>query len=179
MPRPDPATVEKARAAATYSARVRVSLRGPGLRARTQALIAYARPDDLRIEIPGPTGARLAAVVREGRILAVFPGERAFYEGNATAKELEALLGVALAPGEVMDVLAGAGSPRLRSYEVRWGPTLPREVTAVLPDGARLSLQVAEAEAGLALPPQAFAAPGHAGYRALGIEEARSLWSRK
>jgi hypothetical protein len=171
--------VQKARGAATYSARVRVSLRAPGLRARTPALIAFARPGELRIEIPGPTGARLAAVVREGRLVAVFPGDRAFFEGDATESALLALLGVKLTPAEVMDVLLGGGSPRLRAYDVRWGTDLPRELRIVLPDGARLSLRVEEAEAGLVLPAQAFSVPAHAGYRALAIEEARTLWSRK
>jgi hypothetical protein len=176
---PSPQVVEAARGASTYSARLRVSLRGPELRARTPALIAFERPDALRIEIPGPTGARLAAVVRDGRLVAVFPGDRAFFEGSATESELESLLGIKLTPAEVMDVLVGSGSPRLRSYDVRWGPRLPREVKAVLPDGAQLSLRVEEAEAGLTLPAQAFTVPPHAGYRALDREEARSLWSRR
>ena len=179
FPAPAPAILEKARAASTYSARVHVSLRAPGLRARTPALIAFERPGELRIEIPGPTGARLAAVVREGRIVAVFPVDRAFYEGSATESELEALLGVKLTPVEVMDVLVGTGSPRLRAYDVRWGPSVPREVKAVLPDGARLSLRIEEAEVDLALPPQAFTVPAHAGYRVLKMDEARTLWSGK
>jgi hypothetical protein len=176
---PSPQVVDAARGASTYSARLRVSLRGPELRARTAALVAFERPDALRIEIPGPTGARLAAVVRDGRLVAVFPGDRAFFEGSATEGELESLLGIKLTPAEVMDVLVGSGSPRLRAYDVRWGPTLPREVKAVLPDGAQLTLRVEEAEAGLALPAQAFTVPPHAGYRALEREEARSLWSRR
>jgi hypothetical protein len=176
---PSPQIVEQARGASTYSARLRVSLRGPELRARTPALVAFQRPDALRIEIPGPTGARLAAVVRDGRLVAVFPADRAFFEGSATEEELESLLGIKLTPAEVMDVLVGSGSPRLRAYDVRWGPALPREVKAVLPDGAQLSLHMEEAEAGLALPGQAFAVPPHAGYRVLDREEARSLWSRR
>ena len=156
-----------------------MSLRGPELRARTPALIGFERPDALRIEIPGPTGARLVAVVRDGRLVAVFPGDRAFFEGRATESELESLLGIKLTPAEVMDVLVGSGSPRLRAYDVRWGPTLPRELKAVLPDGAQLTVRVEEAEAGLALPPQAFTVPAHEGYRTLDREEARSLWSRR
>jgi hypothetical protein len=178
LPPPSGAVIAEARAARTYSARVSVSLRGPELRARTRALLAFSRPGALRIEIPGPTGARLVAVVREGRLTAVFPGERAFFEGGATASELEALLGVSLAPGEVMDVLVGHGSPRLREYEVRWGPRLPRELKAVLPDGARLSLKIEDSEAGMSLPEEAFAVPPRTGYRLLALEEARRLWSR-
>lgn len=176
---PSPLVIEQARAASTYSARLRVSLRGPELRARTQALVAFERPGALRIEIPGPTGARLAAVVRDGRLVAVFPSERAFFESSATESELESLFGIKLTPAEVMDVLVGSGSPRLRAYDVRWGPALPREVKAVLPDGAQLSLRMEEADAGVTLPAGAFTVPAHAGYRALDREEARSLWSRK
>jgi hypothetical protein len=90
---PPPADVAaRARDAASYSARLRVSLKGPELRARTAALVAFRRADRLRIEIPGPTGPRLVAVTRGGRLTAVFPGERAVYSGPATAPELEALL---------------------------------------------------------------------------------------
>ncbi len=179
LPPPAPAVMSAARAAATYSARLHVSLSGPGLRARTPALLAFQRPDALRVEIPGPSGARLVAVLREGRLLAVFPGDRAFFEGAGGAAELEALLGVSLTPLEVMDLLVGTGSPRLQSYDLQWGPTLPRQVKAVLPDGARLTLRVEEAEAGIALPAQAFVPPHHSGYRALPLEEARRLWARR
>lgn len=179
LPPPAPMVVEAARAAATYSARLQVSLQAPGLRARTPALLAFRRPDALRVEIPGPSGARLVAVLSGGRLLAVFPGDRAFYQGAAGEAELQALLGLSLTPVEVMNVLVGAGSPRLLSYELQWGPTLPRQVKAVLPDGARLTLRVEEAEVGGALPAEAFVPPRHAGYRALPLEEARRLWARR
>ena len=39
--------------------------------------VAFRRPDALRIEIPGPPGARLMAVARGGRLTAVLPAERA------------------------------------------------------------------------------------------------------
>jgi hypothetical protein len=63
--------------------------------------MAFRRPDALRIEIPGPAGARLVAVVRAGRLTAVLPAERAVLESAASAAELEALLGVALRPAEI------------------------------------------------------------------------------
>ena len=118
------------------------------------------------------------AVTRGGRLTAVFPPERAVYEGQASADELRDLLGLALEPAEVMDLLVGRGSPRLASYEVGWGPTAPARIEATLPDGARLDLRVREPELGRELPEQAFDPPAHAGYRALERDEARQMWSR-
>jgi hypothetical protein len=174
---PPPDVAARARDTGSYSARLRVSLKGPGVRARTAALVAFRRPDGLRIEIPGPAGPRLIAVANGGRLAAVFPGERAVYEGSARASELEALLGVGLEPPEVMDLLVGVPSPRLKRYAARWGPALPRRIDATLPDGARLKVTVEEADAGAALPEAAFADPPHDSFRAVDAEEARSLWS--
>jgi hypothetical protein len=176
---PPPAVREEARSAPTYSGRLRISLKGPALRARTRALVAFRRPDALRIEIPGPTGARLVAVAREGALAAVFPGDRAVFLGAATPAELDALLGVGLAPEEVIDLLVGVGSPRLRSYRARWGPALPAQIEATLPDGSRLEARVEDAEAGLPLPPAAFAEPPHPDYRRVSAAEARRLWGAR
>lgn len=167
----------RARETPSYSARLRVSLKGPGLRARTPALVAFRRPDGLRIEVPGPAGPRVVAVARGGRLVAVFPAERAVYAGEARASQLEALLGVALEPAEVMDLLVGVPSPRLKRYAAAWGPSLPRRIEATLPDGATLKATVEAPEAGAALPDAAFAEPPHDGYRSVDAEEARSLWS--
>jgi hypothetical protein len=138
-------------------------------------LLAFRRPDALRLEIPGPTGARLVAVVRKGRLTAVLPGEGAFLEGAAGAKDLGALLGVDLAPAEVMDVLVGVRPPGLRSYRARWGETLPSRVEVVLGDGTRLKATVDDAESGPSLPEAAFEPPPHPGYRAIDADEARRL----
>jgi hypothetical protein len=175
---PPVAVVETARTVPTYSARLGVTLRGPELRARTPVLLAFRRPDALRIEIPGPAGARVIAVAAGDRLWAVFPSERALYSGAARPADLESLLGVALAPSEIMDLLTGVANPRLRSYRARWGAAFPRQVEATLPDGARLKATVEEVEApATALGPTAFTEPPHEGYRAVTIDEARSLWS--
>jgi len=174
---PPLAVREEARAARTYSGRLRVSLKGPGLRAATRALVAFSRPDALRIEIPGPAGARLVAVAREGALAAVFPAERAVFLGRATPADLDALLGVGLAPEEVIDLLLGAPSPRLRASRARWGASLPAEVEATLADGSQLKAKVEDAEVGLELPKAAFAEPPHAGYREVSAAEARRLWA--
>jgi hypothetical protein len=173
---PDPAVIAKAAATASYSSRLRISLDGPTLRARTPVLLAFRRPDGLRIEVPGPTGPRLVAVSAGDHLWAAFPGERAFFSGRPTEADFEALLGVALTPAEVMDLLVGLPAPRLRAYEARWRGPLPARITATLPDGGRLRVTVDEAEAGASVPEQAFAEPPHAGFRTIAADEARRLW---
>jgi outer membrane lipoprotein-sorting protein len=177
---PPPAdVVQRAAGARSYSARLRVTLRGPELRGRTAALLGFRRPGALRIEIPGPAGARLLAVAREETLTAVFPAERAVFRGEATAEGLLDLLGVALSPAEVMDLLLGSPSPRVRDYRARWGPSLPRELQATLPDGGRLKVTVESATLDPDLPEAAFAEPPHEGYRMVDAEEARRLWGAR
>jgi hypothetical protein len=169
----------RAAGARTYSGRVRVSLKGPELRGRTAALLGFRRPDALRIEIPGPAGARLVAVAQGEALTAVFPGERAVFRGEATAEGLADLLGVALSPAEVMDLLLGTASPRVRDFRARWGPSLPRDLQATLPDGGRLKVTVETATLDPDLPEAAFAEPPHEGYRAVDAAEARRLWGAR
>jgi len=178
-PTPPAETVARARAAGSYSGRLRVSLDGPELRARTGVLVAFERPDALRVEVPGPAGARVVAVARGGSLTAVFPAQRAFFEGQATPASLADLLGIALAPGEVMDLLVGSPPDGVRGYRARWGPNLPRRIEATLPDGGRLRVAVEDAESGIDLPPAAFQSPPHPGYRSVDAEEARELWSAR
>jgi hypothetical protein len=175
---PAPGVATAARAAQTYAARLRVRLDGKALRARTGALAAFRRPDALRVEIPGPLGARFVAVARGGTLRAVFPAERAFFEGGVSARDLEDLLGIALRPEEIMDLLVGVPAPGVRAYQVSWGPVLPRRLRATLRDGARLDVTVQDASAGDALPPSAFELPAAPGHRRVDAEEARGLWSR-
>ena len=159
----------------SYSASLRVSVSGAELRGRSRALVAFRRPDALRIEIPGPSGARLVAVAREGRLTAVLPAERAVLEREASPAELEALIGIALAP-EAADGHAGrrraAGARELRG---RWGRTLPTRIDAVLDDGTRVRATVDEADAGETVAGAAFDPPSHAGYRPIDADEARRL----
>ena len=176
---PDPVAIAAAAALPTYSARLRIALDGPTLRARTPVLMAFRRPDALRIEVPGPAGPRLVAVANGDSLWAVFPGERAFFSGRPTEADFEALLGVALTPREVMDLLVGLPAPRLRRYDARWRGALPGRIEATLADGGRLSVTVDEPEGGAPIPDQAFDEPPHPGYRTIGAEEARGLWGRR
>lgn len=172
-----PELQDRVRTAPSYSARLRLSLKGPRLRGRATVLVGFERPDRLRVEVPGPAGARLIAVARDGRLAAAFPGDRAFFEGAATPDALEALLGVGLSPEEMMDFLVGVPSTRLRSYTAGWGPSGPQRIDAALPDGARLKVVVESPELGPPIPQEAFADPPHEGYRSVDQEEARALWS--
>ena len=106
----------------------------------------------MRIEIPGLSGPRLVAVARAGRLTAVLPADRARLESAAGPSDLEALLGVALSPGELMDLLLGVAPAAARRFEADWGETLPRRVRAELADGTELDARVDEAEADVELP---------------------------
>ena len=64
-----------------------------------------------KLEVPGPTGPRLTLLARDHRLLASFPHDRAYWEGEATAQALEVVLGVGLTPSEVMDLLVGLDYP--------------------------------------------------------------------
>ena len=172
---PPAGVAESAAAAASWSGSARVSVKGSELRGRSRVLMAFRRPDALRIEIPGPAGARLIAVIRAGRLTAVLPADRAYLESAASADDLEALLGVALEPAELMDVLVGRAPVGLRDYRAQWGEALPKRVQAVLADGTRLDARVDEAEKDVALPEAVFEPPPHPGCRPIDADEARRL----
>jgi hypothetical protein len=152
-----------------------VSVHGAELRGRSRALVAFRRPDNVRIEIPGPSGARLVAVTAAGKLTAVLPGERAMLESAAGPQQLEALIGIALAPPELMDVLVGAPPNSVRTYRVDWGQALPSRVRAELLDGTKLDAKVDEAEQDVELPKAAFEPPPCPGCRTIDADEARRL----
>ncbi len=176
---PPPAVAMRAAAASSWSGSLRVSVSGQDVRGRSRVVMAFRRPDAVRIEIPGPSGARLVAVARDGRLTAVLPAERAFLESEATAADLEALLGIALSPRELMDVVVGVAPAGLRAYEAQWGSALPRRVEALLADGTRLVATVEDAEADPELAEAVFLPPPHPGYRAVDADEARRLLGRR
>ena len=174
-PPASPETAARAAAVRSYNSQIKVSLSGEQGRGRLRVLLAFRRPDGLRIEVPGPTGARLIAVAQGDALWAVFPGDRAAFLGRTNAEDMEALLGVALSPREMMDLLVGAQVGGLSDHRVRWGPSLPREVRATLSDRSRLKVVVEAAEAEVALAEAAFQPPPHEGYRTVDAGEAREL----
>jgi hypothetical protein len=170
---------ELARSAPSYSASLRVSLKSASLRARTRAFVAFRRPDALRVEIPGPVGPRLVAVARAGRLTAVFPGDHAVFTSEASADAFASLLGIALEPSEIMDLLVGTPSRKLRAYRAGWGPERPNAIEATLPDGGHLYLTVEDAGLGPELGSMAFDPPPSEGFHAVTAVEARKLWSAR
>ena len=176
---PAPEVRESTRATLFYTARLSVSFSGPRGRVRATVLAAFARPDSLRIELPGPGGARLVVVAAHGQLTAVFPGERAVFEGRSTADDVEAALGVALAPDEIMDMLVGFPGARIADARVAWGDRFPRRVSGRLADGTSLTVKMEAIETPATLPEVAFAPPPHPGYRALDADETRDMWVRR
>jgi hypothetical protein len=164
------------RAADTYSAGVRVSVGGRLLRGRAAAVVAFRRPASLRVEVAGPTGARLIAVAHEERLTAVFPAERAAYRGAATRQAFADVLGLSLAPADVIDLLSGVAPAAVRGYRADWGPVAPLRIEARLEDGSRLAVRVSDPEVGPSLGDAVFTAPDTDGYREITAEEARDLW---
>jgi hypothetical protein len=142
-------------------------------------LLAFERPDALRVEIPGPAGARLVAVARRGRLTAAFPRERAVFEGPTTPAEMEAVLAVELTPAEIMDLLVGVRPASVGAAHFRWGPRFPRRVEARLSDGTRLRLDPHDILSPATFPPVAFQPPPHQGYRQVDADEARDLRRRR
>lgn len=178
LPAASPAARAEAQRATTYTANLRVSMRGPELRGRADAVVGFRRPDALRVELPAGAGLRLLAVAQGERLVVAFPGERSYYEGAATAEAFGSLLGVALAPADLMDVLLGLTPTRVRALDVQWGPIAPSRVVAQLHDGTRLEAKVREPELGRPLGDGAFAPPSTAGWQRLTMDEARGRWAR-
>jgi hypothetical protein len=176
VPPPSPAVVEQARALRSYAADLRVGLRGPDLRGRASVIIGFVRPDGMRLEMPGPTGARFILVASAGRLTAVFPNAHAVFDGDGTADTLARITGVRLSAAGVMDLLVGVAPVDVRDYRAEWGDGLPRRVRATLSDETRIDIKVTRPERGREFPDQAFAPPPHEGYRSVTAEEARDLW---
>jgi hypothetical protein len=154
---------------------VQVNLKGPQGRAKGTILIAFARADRLRVELPGSAGARMILVTRGEQLAAVFPGERAYYAGAAEAATFETILGVALAPPAIMDLLLGRGSDSVTIHSIRQGAVAPRHVAGRLRDGTRIALSIQDATINPALAPQAFEFVAPRGFRVIDELEARAL----
>lgn len=102
----------QALAVARYQAVVRVRGRGPEGRFSGTLMVAFERPERLRVELLGPFGSsRWIALVAEGEITVLFPSRREFVRESAVPAVLDALVGVGWSPDEAMAVLAGAGLP--------------------------------------------------------------------
>ena len=97
---------------ARYQAVARIRGRGPQGRFSASLLVAFERPDRLRVELLGPLGgSRWIAVVTGGEITVLFPSRREFLQERAVPEVLAALVGVRWGADEIMAVLSGAGLP--------------------------------------------------------------------
>jgi hypothetical protein len=173
---PPTSVIEAARRTDSYSAELRVGLRGPDVRGHASLIAAFVRPDRLRLEMPGPQGARFVMVARAETLTAVFPGERAVFQGRVSAATIAAITGVSLTPPAVMDLLVGTPTTEAADYRVEWAEALPRRVRATLSDGTRLDVKVARPQVGRTIAEAAFDPPAHEGYRSVDSAEARELW---
>jgi hypothetical protein len=134
------------------------------------------RPNRLRIEMPGPAGARFILVADGDRLFAVFPGERAFFAGAADAETLARVTGVRLAAPAVIDMLTGRAPADASDYRADWADSLPKRVSALLSDGTRLKIGIERPQTDRPVSGLAFEPPPHEGYREVTAEEARELW---
>jgi outer membrane lipoprotein-sorting protein len=173
---PPTAIVDAARHTDSYSAELRVGLRGPDVRGHASLIAAFVRPDRLRLEMPGPQGARFLLVARGDALTAVFPAERAVFEGRANAATIAAITGVELTPPAVMDLLIGTPTAEAPDTRVEWGTALPRRVRATLSDGTRMDVKITRPQVGRTIADAAFDPPPHADYRRVDAAEARDLW---
>ena len=175
---PTPEVAQAARSLQSFSADLSVKVGGRVHAPRNTVLVGFRRPDRLRLEVPAPGSARLILVARDGVLTAVFPRARAVFEGPADRQVLGDIIGVALAPSDVMDFLVGVAPPSVIDYSAQWGPALPHRVRGQLEDGTRLDVKVVDPSPGATIADKAFEPPPHKGYRQIAAAEARELWRK-
>jgi hypothetical protein len=100
------------RSVSRYEGFVRLRGRGPDGGFDARLVVIFRRPAELRVELVGAFGGtRWTAVADASGITAYFPGRREYLKEEDTAEIVGRLLGLRLAPDEVMAVLAGVGLP--------------------------------------------------------------------
>lgn len=98
---------------ARYRSVVRLHGKGPRGRFRATLVVAFERPDRLRVELlAGPfSSSQWMAVATGGEMTVFFPSRREYLREPKVASVVAALLGVELDAQAVMAVLSGAGLP--------------------------------------------------------------------
>lgn len=97
---------------ARYQAVLKVKGRGPEGRFSATQVLAFERPDRMRVELLGAFGStRWVTVATGGEIVVYIPSRRQFLKETDVARVVGALLGVELGTEEVMAVLTGTGLP--------------------------------------------------------------------
>jgi hypothetical protein len=89
-----------------YRALFRGEATGPEGKRRFKMAVALVPPDRLRLEFFGPIGGpRLVVAVNADRVLALFPRDRIWDGGEASAAWMDRLVGVPLAPSDLVALL--------------------------------------------------------------------------
>jgi hypothetical protein len=113
---------------------------------RSFRLLLFARaPDRLHAEVLGPVGGpQLVVDSGSGRLAVAFPGERVAYQGDADAGAIERVLGVRVAPAELVAFLTEGAPPASQGLRAEREPAvsagLPRRVRLAAAD-ASLTLE--------------------------------------
>jgi hypothetical protein len=103
-----------------YQAVLKIRGKGPEGRFSATQILIFERPDRVRVELLGAFGStRWIAVISGGEVLVFFPSRREYLRESRIEQVVEALLGVALGPEEVISALAGVGLPLGGSCAVR------------------------------------------------------------
>jgi hypothetical protein len=103
---------QEEQAISRYQGFVRVRGRGPDGGFDAKLVVIFRRPSELRVELLGAFGGtRWVAVAGASGIIAYFPGRREYLKEEDTPEVVGRLLGLRLAPEEVMAVLSGVGLP--------------------------------------------------------------------
>lgn len=97
---------------ARYQAVLKVKGKGPEGRFSATQVLAFERPDRMRVELLGAFGStRWVTVATGAEILVYIPSRRQFLKETDVARVVGVLLGVELGTEEVMSMLSGAGLP--------------------------------------------------------------------
>jgi hypothetical protein len=128
----------------TFSASLDLSGRAGGSRLRGTIHAGFEVPDALRLEGVGPFGRTMFILVAKGKdSTLLLPRDDRVLRDAPPAEIVEALAGVALAPGELRAALAGCGFGTIqptegRAYDNGWAAVDEAETTVYLQqvDGA-------------------------------------------
>ena len=91
-----------------YRALFRGETDGPAGKERFRMAAALLPPDRLRLEFSGPVGGpRLVVAVDGATVMAILPSERAYDSEPAGAAVLDRILGLPLAPAQLVALLTG------------------------------------------------------------------------
>ncbi len=118
------ALTRRAAALDTLRIEARADQMGPGAeRLKVHVNVLLARGARLRVEAENPLGGPLATLVTDGDQFALLDARaNRFLVGEARACNVARMLGVALAPAEIIATLAGGAPLDGQARDLRWDP---------------------------------------------------------